>query len=195
MSDRWATFDCYGTLIDWNGGVRASSRGSSGRSRPTGCSSATTRSSRDPGGRPDLPTVTSWPARSSGSMRRRARWRPRPLAALLGPVPRGAGRARGGEGARLEARDPLEHRPRLHRRVQGAARDPIRRDDRRLRDRFLQARASPLVGVLRAHARRPRAPRPRRREPLSRHRPCVRARPAQHLDQPPRRARRSAAHA
>ena len=21
-SDRWATFDCYGTLIDWNGGVR-----------------------------------------------------------------------------------------------------------------------------------------------------------------------------
>jgi 2-haloacid dehalogenase len=21
--DRWATFDCYGTLIDWNGGVRA----------------------------------------------------------------------------------------------------------------------------------------------------------------------------
>jgi 2-haloacid dehalogenase len=24
MSDRWATFDCYGTLIDWDGGVRAS---------------------------------------------------------------------------------------------------------------------------------------------------------------------------
>jgi 2-haloacid dehalogenase len=22
MSDRWATFDCYGTLIDWNGGLR-----------------------------------------------------------------------------------------------------------------------------------------------------------------------------
>jgi 2-haloacid dehalogenase len=22
MSDRWATFDCYGTLIDWNGGIR-----------------------------------------------------------------------------------------------------------------------------------------------------------------------------
>ena len=19
--DRWATFDCYGTLIDWNGGI------------------------------------------------------------------------------------------------------------------------------------------------------------------------------
>jgi 2-haloacid dehalogenase len=23
MSDRWATFDCYGTLVDWPGGVRA----------------------------------------------------------------------------------------------------------------------------------------------------------------------------
>lgn len=23
MSDRWATFDCYGTLIDWHGGLRA----------------------------------------------------------------------------------------------------------------------------------------------------------------------------
>jgi len=22
MDDRWATFDCYGTLIDWNGGIR-----------------------------------------------------------------------------------------------------------------------------------------------------------------------------
>ena len=23
MADRWATFDCYGTLIDWNGGIHA----------------------------------------------------------------------------------------------------------------------------------------------------------------------------
>ena len=23
MDDRWATFDCYGTLIDWMGGLRA----------------------------------------------------------------------------------------------------------------------------------------------------------------------------
>src|SRR3954465_597796 len=22
MADRWATFDCYGTLIDWNAGIR-----------------------------------------------------------------------------------------------------------------------------------------------------------------------------
>lgn len=24
MSDRWATFDCYGTLVDWMGGIRSS---------------------------------------------------------------------------------------------------------------------------------------------------------------------------
>ena len=23
MTDRWATFDCYGTLVDWNAGIRA----------------------------------------------------------------------------------------------------------------------------------------------------------------------------
>ncbi|MGI8479455.1 MAG: HAD family hydrolase [Gaiellaceae bacterium] len=23
MGDRWATFDCYGTLVDWSGGIRA----------------------------------------------------------------------------------------------------------------------------------------------------------------------------
>ena len=23
MTSRWATFDCYGTLVDWNGGIGA----------------------------------------------------------------------------------------------------------------------------------------------------------------------------
>jgi 2-haloacid dehalogenase len=27
MSDRWATFDCYGTLVDWPGGVRDTMQG------------------------------------------------------------------------------------------------------------------------------------------------------------------------
>jgi 2-haloacid dehalogenase len=27
VSDRWATFDCYGTLIDWMGGIRATMAG------------------------------------------------------------------------------------------------------------------------------------------------------------------------
>jgi 2-haloacid dehalogenase len=26
VADRWATFDCYGTLIDWNGGLRSAFR-------------------------------------------------------------------------------------------------------------------------------------------------------------------------
>jgi 2-haloacid dehalogenase len=26
VTDRWATFDCYGTLIDWNGGIRTALR-------------------------------------------------------------------------------------------------------------------------------------------------------------------------
>jgi 2-haloacid dehalogenase len=25
--DRWASFDCYGTLIDWNAGIRAALAG------------------------------------------------------------------------------------------------------------------------------------------------------------------------
>ena len=27
MSDRWATFDCYGTLVDWNAGIRSALEG------------------------------------------------------------------------------------------------------------------------------------------------------------------------
>lgn len=27
MADRWATFDCYGTLVDWNAGIRAELEG------------------------------------------------------------------------------------------------------------------------------------------------------------------------
>jgi 2-haloacid dehalogenase len=33
VSDRWATFDCYGTLIDWNGGIRAALAGVFGEDR------------------------------------------------------------------------------------------------------------------------------------------------------------------
>ena len=45
MTERWATFDCYGTLVDWNGGDRRSSPAAR-RGRADGCSSATTPSSR-----------------------------------------------------------------------------------------------------------------------------------------------------
>ena len=33
MTDRWATFDCYGTIADWHGGMRGALRGLVGRPR------------------------------------------------------------------------------------------------------------------------------------------------------------------
>ncbi|HLM35155.1 MAG TPA: HAD-IA family hydrolase [Gaiellaceae bacterium] len=33
MSERWATFDCYGTLIDWNAGIRGALAGVFGENR------------------------------------------------------------------------------------------------------------------------------------------------------------------
>ncbi len=47
MTARWASFDCYGTLVDWNGGISRHARAplARRRQRPS-CSSATTRSSR-----------------------------------------------------------------------------------------------------------------------------------------------------
>ena len=72
------------------------------------------------------------------------------------------GCARGAAPPRLEARDPLEHRRRLHRRVAGADRRAVRRGRRRAGDRLVQAGAPALGGVLRAHARAARGPRARR---------------------------------
>ena len=47
MADRWATFDCYGTLIDWNGGIGSVLGAALRRVRaPGGAPAATTRSSR-----------------------------------------------------------------------------------------------------------------------------------------------------
>ena len=46
MSDRWATFDCYGTLVDWLGGIRTQLAAAvARRATPTRCCAATTRSS------------------------------------------------------------------------------------------------------------------------------------------------------
>ena len=49
--------------------------------------------------------------------------------------------------ARVEARDPLEHRSRLHRGVDGEHRRPVRARDRRLGGRLVQARARALASV------------------------------------------------
>jgi 2-haloalkanoic acid dehalogenase type II len=36
VADRWATFDCYGTLIDWNGGIRTELARAFGEERADG---------------------------------------------------------------------------------------------------------------------------------------------------------------
>src|SRR5438105_2903937 len=129
----------------------------------------------------DRGDARAWRARSRGG-------RTRALAAELAPVPGGAGRAPPSPRERLEARDPVQHRPRLHRRLAGADRRSVRARDRGFRDRLVQACARPLAG-LRARDR-PATGRPRRGEPLPRHRSGQRARPHVDLDQPPRRDRR-----
>ena len=172
--ERWATFDCYGTLIDWNGGIRGAARAALGRGRArTSSCTATTRSSRR-----WRRTRRAWPtAEVHGHRARPARrravgrgGRARRVAARLAGVPRGARRARGGARPRLAARHPHQLRPRPDRGLEAAARRPVRRDRGRLRDRLVQARAEALAGVLRAHGRAARGARPRRREPLPRRR-------------------------
>src|SRR4051794_32637927 len=88
----------------------------------------------------------------------------------------------------MEARDPVEYRPRVPRRLTRADRRALRRHDRRLGDRVIQARTPTLGGIRPADRRRARRACARRSEPLSRHPARDRARPEDDLDQPARRA-------
>src|SRR5262245_52065298 len=111
----------------------------------------------------------------------------------MAAVSRGPHFARGVARARLAPRDPLQHRPRLHRRVDRGHRRSLRSGDRRLRDPVVQAGAAALGRVLRAHRRRSPASCARRREPVPRHRSGGRLAAARRLDQPARRAIHAAA--
>ena len=118
MADRWATFDCYGTLIDWNGGIRGQLARVFGEDAADGLLEryhelepqieAGAADARVPGGadRGDAPRSARPRARRTRSRASLPDWQPFP------EVPRGA---RAGPRQRLAARDPLEHRPRLHR--------------------------------------------------------------------------------
>ena len=97
-------------------------------------------------------------AEEEGLARSRGRGeRARPVAAVLAGVRRRPAGACRGERPRLEARDPLEHRPRPARRLDGGDRYRLRRVDRGRRD---SARTSPQSGTGRCSANR-RAPRPK----------------------------------
>ena len=87
--ERWATFDCYGTLVDWNGGHRRRARAALRRVDRRGelLRGATTRSSRRSSATARCRTARCWRRRSTAvaagggarPARRRAR-RARPLA-------------------------------------------------------------------------------------------------------------------
>ena len=175
--ERWASFDCYGTLIDWNGGIRAE------LARVFGEERADDQLARYHEIEPELERdggmsyrqVLTEAMRRLGAPRRRGA-RARRVAARLARVRRGARRTHRSAHARLEARDPLEHRHGLHRRVAGADRRAVRRGRRRSGDRLLQARAPALGGVLSPHTCAARGARPRRR-----HRSSTTSRPANEL--------------
>ena len=150
-TERWATFDCYGTLIDWNGGIgrQLERLFGDGRRRPAPACVPPARAGRPARAAdallPRRPQRHAGPARRAGAVAaaRRGVGRARALAALVAAVPRGARRARGRPRPRLEARDPLQHRPRLRRGVAQPDRRLLRARDRRVRARLVQARARP----------------------------------------------------
>ncbi len=130
MTTRWATFDCYGTLIDWNGGIGRELERLFGTARagellrvyhelePRVQREEPTRSYRD------VLTITlaRLAAQEGLDLDAGRGGRARALDADLAAVPRHARWTRGRTCPRLEARDPLEHRPRLHRGVARADR-------------------------------------------------------------------------
>ena len=201
MTDRWATFDCYGTLIDWDGGVRrALVKVWPDRERAIGCSSATTTWSRAsrPGG--TSPTGRCSGRRSARSPRRRTlELAPGDDDALADslpswrPFPEVHGRARRAPRSRLAARDPVEHRPRLL--------DRLAEDDRRRggspdhggRGGSYKPAYGHWDTFFRTTLGRPRAPRARRGIAVSRRRAVRAARAPVRLDQPVGRVERSPA--
>ena len=124
--DRWATFDCYGTLVDWNAGIRGALARLLPDADSTRCWCAITSSSRRwrPSNTGRTPTCS--PRWRTG--RQRVRRRPAVGARAGAPrapagvarIPRRPGRARGRAKARLAALHPLEHGPRASRRVAGS---------------------------------------------------------------------------
>ena len=187
MSDRWATFDCYGTLIDWNGGIARRARAAvRRRATPDGCSSATTSSSRDRRRRTRARRYREvLTRRSSGS--------PSEGSAL----PDGRGRTRSRARCRPGSRSP-RCRPRSRRRAPAAgssrsSRTPTATSSARRRRgsasrstrRSSPPRSAPTsrgTATGRSSSRDARRPRPHvhvAREPLPRHRAGERARPAE----------------
>ena len=195
MADRWATFDCYGTLIDWNGGIRGQLARVFGEGDADGLLER--YHELEPQIEHEQPTL-SYREVLTEAMRR-----------LGAPEDEEDALARS-----LPDWQPFpEVRPALERaRDRGWRLAILSNTDRDYIEASLGhigvpfdavivageiGSYKPARGALARVRARGRAPprRPRRREPLPRRRARERARPADRLDQPPRRAARPAADA
>ena len=155
--ERWATFDCYGTLVDWRAGIGGQLARLFGSDREAelleryyvheaeleedGALGIPGGDGAEPGGLA-AETGQALPDDERDALGE--------VAPRLAGVSRRPGGARGGPSARLAARDPLQHRPRSDRRVDRRDRRAVRPLDRRLRDRLVQAGPPTLAGVRRA---------------------------------------------
>jgi FMN phosphatase YigB (HAD superfamily) len=124
--DRWATFDCYGTLIDWNGGIRRE------LARVFGENEADERLDRYHELEPALQAggERSYRAVMTDAMRE-----------LGAPDDEISGLAEA-----LPSWEPFPE-------VQPSDRRPVRARNRRIRDRVVQARAQALGELLRGDRR------------------------------------------
>ena len=196
-AQRWATFDCYGTLIDWNAGIRGQLE------RLFGVQEAPRLLERYHELEPEIESEYR-PFRTYREVLTLALERLAQDESVQ--IPEGEADALAKSlpdwspfpdvpPALAELRDRgwlLAHLSNTDRDLIEASQKQLRRPgrprDRRRGRRLLQARARPLAALLRGDDGRPRDARPRRGEPLPRRRACPRARPAHGLDQPARRA-------
>ena len=187
--ERWATFDCYGTLIDWDGGVRAELE------RIFGDEHADELLERYHEVEPELQRdgnrsyreVLTESMRRLGAPRRRGA-RARRVAPVLARVPRGARcarpslRQRGWKLGVLSNTDTTTSPPRTCRSASRSTRSSSRRRSARTSRRTGTGRSSS-----RAPGRRAKGTCTSRRRSIHDVVPCQRARPALRLDQPARR--------
>ena len=141
-----ATFDCYGTLVDWNGGIREELEKLFGAERADELLvrhhelEPRIQAAR-PGSsyREGLDHCSRTPCfRDGAHPARRRRELAGALAAVLAGVRGRSSGARGGQKPRLATCDPLQHGPGSHRCFEKAGRF-VRDGHRRRRDRFVQA--------------------------------------------------------
>ena len=185
------TFDCYGTLIDWERGILAALEPHiPGADQGVPSASRVTRPRWKPAR--TCPTSRSWRAvcarwgRSSASCRPTSRPASSAPRSPTGPRSTTVRRRRAAQAA-LQARGHHQLRRRPLRRLQPPPRRRVRLDRHRRAGAWLQAPHRELRVRLRAHRRPARADPARRPEPVPRPRAGQGARDDHGLDRPPSR--------